>query len=110
MNDRFIILEDEQFWTTLMFRLSGYFAEAEEKELNGIWIDGFNPLECLNTKTGIEVSGLVWIMDVQDVKSEFNFKMLVPQKMLYKKIDDFKPEVVLLDFGSSNLELRIEKK
>lgn len=109
MNDRFKILDDRDFWTKLMFRLSGYFAKSEDKDLNNLWIDGFEPIDCLNIKIGIDVEGMVWVMEGQEEVHNFKFKMEVPQNLLYKEIEDFKFEVILLDFAAKKLELRIKK-
>lgn len=109
MNNRFEILDDSDFWTNLMFRLSGYFAESEDENLNGFWIDGFNPINCSNTKIGIDVEGIVWVMKGQKEVHKFRFKVEVPQNLLYKKIEDFTFELILLDFSRKKLELRIKK-
>jgi len=109
INDRFGILNNNDFWTNLMFRLSGYFAKSEDKELNNFWIDGFDPTNCSNTKIGINVEGMVWVMEGQKDVHKFRFKVEVPQNLLHKKIEDFKFEVLIFDFSGKKVELRIRK-
>ena len=92
-----------------MFMLSGYFTESEDKDLNGFWIDGFEPIICSNTKIGIEVEGMVWVMEGQKEVYKFKFKMEVPQNLLHKKIENYKFEVTLLDFSRKKIELKIKK-
>ena len=109
MNERFEILNDGDFWTILMFRLSGYFAKYENKELNGFWIDGFDPIICSNTKLGINVEGMVWVMEGQKDAHKFRFKLEVPQNLLRKKIKDFEIEILDFDLGGKKLKLGISK-
>ena len=114
-NDRFKILEDWSFWNYLQFEISGYFGESQNTELNRFWIDGFEPYNCSNTKDGIDVNGIVWVMlranvePPQGHKPKYNFKMTIPQKMLYKKIEKYDFEVTHFDSRGKNLELRIMK-
>lgn len=109
MNDRFKILDDDVFWNNFMFLLSGYFSKSEDNDLKSLWIDGFYPLNCYNTKFGIEVEGEVSIMVGQEEVHKFRFTLEVPQIFLHKKIDDFKFEVTHLDFNEKKLELKLKK-
>ena len=108
MNDKFKILDDSDFWTNLMFMLSGYFAKSEDKDLNSFWIDGFEPINCSNNKIGINVKGMVWVMEGQKEVHKFKFKVEVPQNLLHKKIENFKFEVILFDLGGKKIELIIK--
>ena len=114
-NDRFKILNDRNFWNNLQFLVSGYFAESQNTEFNRFWIDGFEPIDCSNTKDGIDVEGIVWVMlmakaePLQGHKPKYSFRMTIPQKLLYKEIEKFDFEVTNFDTGSKELELRIMK-
>jgi hypothetical protein len=73
------------------------------------WIDGFIPRSSKNTKYGIDVIGSVWVVDGQDQQS-WSFVLHVPQKMLFKRIEEFIYSLDLFGVEEKKLEITLESK
>ena len=85
MSDRHQILSDDHFWSRLEFELSGWFRTCGDRALGGYWCDGFMPMSALNTKTGIEVQGLAWVVDGHESHDQYKFSLEIPQRLLSRR-------------------------
>ncbi len=70
------------------------------------WIDGFIPDTIQNSQYGVLVEGVVWVVDGQK-PIEMRFLAHLPQKLLHKKIDNFKYGDICLDLEQGLLEFEI---
>ncbi len=109
MNTRHQILNDSEFWLALEYDMSRILSQHHDKEMRKFWIDGFIPQSVSNTKFGIDVEGEVWIAEGQKNQTKCRFLAKIPQKLLHRKIRDFKYDIVCLEIEKKYLELNIEK-
>ena len=103
MSDRHQILDDQEFWTRLEYGASQWLQSSSEKDLRRYWVDGFVPTNAINTKRGLDVEGVAWVMGAG--KCEYHFIASVPQKLLHGKRQSFEIESLTLDEDQHSLEV-----
>ncbi len=106
MSDRHQILNDKVFWSYLEFYASSWLSRLDDKVLKHFWIDGFLPEMSTNTKYGIEVEGMTWVVDGQR-QAPYRFIISVPQKMLYHRRQVFSIEQIELEQTRQRLYIDI---
>lgn len=84
---------------------SGWLASSPEDVHRHYWIDGFQPEAIINTKTGIVVTGCVWMMGRHG--GQWQFSAEVPQKLVHRRTRPFLIENVCVDDEKKVLELSI---
>jgi hypothetical protein len=107
VNDRHEVLEDEKFWLALEFGLSGWFRTCGDKSLGGFWCDGFIPESVNNTRDGIEISGVAWVVDAQDSQHKCSFVAAIPQRMLSRRRDEVAIDELELDLNRKKLSFSV---
>lgn len=85
MNHRHEILKDKQFWLMLEYAMSGWFRTSGDSSLGGFWCDGFIPEAARDTRGGIEVSGIAWVVDGRSAQHKCAFTAAIPQRMLIRR-------------------------
>jgi hypothetical protein len=99
VSDRHEVLKDSQFWLALEYGMSGWFRTCGDESLGGYWCDGFIPASANNTRDGIEVSGVAWVVDGRGVQHKCSFKAAIPQRMLSRRRDQVEIGDLTLDMN-----------
>jgi hypothetical protein len=107
VNDRHEVLKDGKFWLVLEFRMCGWFRSCGDKSLGGFWCDGFIPESASNTKDGVEVSGVAWIVDGRNCQHKCSFVAAIPQRMLSRRRDNVAIDELTLDMGRKELRFSV---
>lgn len=103
MSDRDQVMQDKLFWLTLEYGLSGWFRDCGDKSLGGFWCDGFIPESVENTKDGVDVRGIAWIVDGRKAQHKCAFTASVPQRMLTHRRDNFMITELALNLEHASL-------
>ena len=74
--------------------------------LKHFWIDGFLPETSTNTKYGVDVEGMAWVVDRQK-QAPYRFIVSVPQKMLYRRRQVFSIQQIELDQAKQILHIEV---
>ncbi len=107
MSDRDDILKDAEFWSVLEFGLSGWFRTCGDRALGGFWCDGFTPESSRNTKEGIEVTGIAWIVDGKKSQHKCTFTASIPQRMLSRRRSGAAIRDLVLDLDHQQLAFSV---
>jgi hypothetical protein len=107
VNDRHQILADRKFWLMLEYGLSGWFRTCGNRALGGFWCDGFIPEAARDTREGIEVSGIAWIVDGRKTPHKCSFTAAIPQRMLARRRDDAVVSELTLDLSRKDLHFAV---
>jgi hypothetical protein len=107
VNDRHQILKDKQFWLMLEYGMSGWFRTCGDNSLGGFWCDGFIPGAARDTKGGIEVSGIAWVVDGRSTQHKCSFTAAIPQRMLAKRRGDVLLGDLALDMNRRELTFSV---
>ena len=105
MSDRHQILSDTAFWTRLEYDISDWFQFSGGDAFRGFWCDGVIPYSARNTKTGVEVEGIAWIVEKDKSQIDkrrksqgpYAFVAEIPQSMLSRRRSDILLTVTNLD-------------
>jgi hypothetical protein len=103
MSDRHQILDDQEFWTRLEYDASRWLETSSDRALRRYWVDGFVPANAINTKRGLDVEGVAWVMGGGN--GEYRFIASVPQKLLHGKSQSFEIESLSVDEDQHLLEV-----
>ncbi len=103
MSDRHEILNDQEFWTRLEYDASHWLQSSSDKDLRRHWVDGFIPTNATDTKRGLSVEGVAWVMG--EGECEYRFSASIPQKLLRGRRDKYEIESLSLDKTHHLLEL-----
>ena len=107
MNDRHEVLSDNQFWLALEYAMSGWFRTCGDRALSGYWCDGFVPESANNTRDGIEVSGIAWVVDGRSAQHKCSFTAAIPQRMLSRRREQVKIRDLTLDMNRKVLSFSV---
>jgi len=107
VSDRHEVLKDEQFWLVLEFGMSGWFRTCGDASLGGFWCDGFIPESVTNTKDGIEVSGVAWVVDGRNSQHKCSFTVAIPQRMVSRRRDQVAIDQLTLDMNRKELRFSV---
>jgi hypothetical protein len=107
VNERHEVLKDEKFWLVLEFGMSGWFKTCGDKSLGDFWCDGFIPQSANNTKDGIEVSGVAWVVDGRNSQHKCSFTAAIPQRMLSRRRDQIAIGELTLDLNRRELRFSV---
>jgi hypothetical protein len=107
VNDRHEVLEDAQFWLMLEYGMSGWFRDCGDKALGGFWCDGFTPVSARDTREGVEVSGIAWIVKGRESQDKFSFIASIPQRMLGGRRADATIGDLTIDLASRELRVSV---
>ena len=107
MNDRHEVLKDRQFWLTLEYGMSGWFRTCGDDSLGGFWCDGFIPESANNTRDGIEVLGVAWVVDGRSSQHKYAFTAAIPQRMLARRRDELAIGELTLDTNRKELRFTV---
>jgi len=118
-------MRDQEFWIRLEHKASLWFESSQDQALRRFWIDGFNPEVATNTKRGVDVEGVVWLMRIdggQDAagaakhrhrsdghhrKPYHRFRVSIPQKLVHGRRLGFEIESLSLDEGQQFVQIVI---
>lgn len=107
MNTRHQIMQDRDFWVTLAFDMCGLLTESQNNKMRSYWIDDLIPQGIEDTKTGVEVSGVIWVAQHRGPQTSCRFLATIPQKLLYKQVRDFDYEIIMFDIEKKFVEISI---
>jgi hypothetical protein len=85
---------------------SGWLGKSQNPLHRRYWIDGFLPDAITNTKEGLIVTGVVWMMS-ESRDSEWRFFASVPQKLVHRRTRPFQIEDVWIDEDKRTLEFSL---
>lgn len=106
-NDRQQILRDGYFWGRLEYMASGWLAESPHTVHRKYWIDGFVPQAIINTKTGMVVTGYVWMARGSEWQSKWECFPELPQRLVHKRNRPFEIETVWIDEEEETLDIKL---
>jgi hypothetical protein len=106
VGDRHQVLRDEQFWLKLEYVLCGWFRTCGDRSLGGFWCDGVIPEFAADTREGIEVTGIAWIVDGRN-QHKYSFTASIPQRMLARRRDEFVVTELALDLDHKKLTFAV---
>ena len=107
MSDRHEILKDSEFWLMLEFGMSGWFRTCGDNSLGGFWCDGFIPKAAQDTRDGIDVSGIAWVVDGRGSQYKCSFTAAIPQRMLARRRGDALIGDLTLDMNGKELRFSV---
>jgi hypothetical protein len=106
VSDRHQVLRDEQFWLKLEYVLCGWFRACGDRSLGGFWCDGVIPEFAADTREGIEVTGIAWIVENRK-QHKCSFTASIPQRMLARRRDEFVITDLALDLDHKKLAFTV---
>jgi hypothetical protein len=107
VNDRHEILRDKQFWLMLEYGMSGWFRNSGDSSLGGFWCDGLIPEAARDTRGGVEVSGIAWVVDGRSAQHKCAFTAAVPQRMLVIRRGEILIGDLALDMNRKELSFSV---
>lgn len=106
MTNRHQILEDRDFWARLEYDATPWLAAAPDPALRRFWVDGFIPDAATNTQRGLDVEGVVWLVEGRQ-QHGCRFVASLPQKLLQSRRRIFAIEDISLAEGQQCLKVVI---
>lgn len=85
---------------------SGWLAKSRNPLHRRYWIDGFLPDVFTNTKEGLVVGGVVWMMS-ESGDGEWRFCVSIPQKLVHRRTRTFSIEDVWIDEEERTLDIAL---
>lgn len=83
-------------------------SQSKDQVLRRFWIDGFVPVTTYNTKRGLDVEGVAWVYgDSRSPGGSFRFIVSIPQKLLYRRIQNYAIEQIAVDEAEETLHVVI---
>lgn len=82
---------------------SGWLASSPDEVHRRYWIDGFQPETIINTKTGMAVTGYMWMMGKHG--GQWQFSAEIPQKLVHRRTSPFQIERVWVDEEKKTLDI-----
>lgn len=108
LNCRHQILDDREFWVRLEYDATRWMSQSKDQVLRRFWIDGFVPVTTYNTKRGLDVEGVAWVYgDSRSPGGSFRFIVSIPQKLLYRRIQNYAIEQIAVDEAEETLHVVI---
>jgi len=108
MNDRHQILDDQEFWNQLEYDASRWLGTSSDRSRRRYWVDGFVPTNAINTKRGLNVEGVAWVMG--GGKCEYRSIVSVPQKLLHGNRQSLEIQSLSLDEDQHLLEVVVARR
>ena len=75
-----MMTEEQQFWNTLMFLVSGELMQLEASRALGLWCDGFEPLEYGLDHVLPRISGRVWLGLGPKTQERWSFEFILRRR------------------------------
>jgi hypothetical protein len=73
-------MDEEEYWSSLEFRLCREFEGISDERFQKLWCDGFIPVQYLIRDSIPKILGTVWIVRVQR-QMEWRFELFLPQRV-----------------------------
>jgi hypothetical protein len=106
LNERHHILTDHDFWSRLEFAACRWLAASGDRRHAWLWIDGFLPESIRNTRLGVDVEGVAWLVSGNTQKA-FQFIASIPQNMLGSHRRNIAIHELKLDEEGRHLEVTV---
>lgn len=74
------------------------------------WCDGFIPEVAKDTKDGIDVSGIAWVVDRRSSQRKYSFTAAIPQRMLARRRGGTLISNLTLDMNRKELRFSVSPK
>ena len=105
-SDRHQVLKDPLFWTRLAYASSGLLRESPDKSQRRFWVDDFMPESATDTKQGVNIEGMAWVVEGSQTMLPYRFLVSIPQRMLGYRRDNFLIE--RFELNEEHHTLRVE--